>query len=252
MQKIRLIFLMSLLMASCAPKGELTRTIHPPHQKFLDRTATVRPEKDTEVKAVDGQLTPGLPESCQLLSDNPFCLSCEIEGIHLSRCYSYKGRFQADEQCRFSRDYFKCLMKDPPFALYIDYRNSEEKLFHENVSSWLTTVHDIWDSKLNEEEKVESERLLSALDLTSQAIISKNRFDKVDEEKLAELMKPKDPKGLSFIREYLAKVEAERLKSELRLSKVLIHLDELEAKLHGKSELFTKFGTLSLDGLEVE
>ncbi len=246
-----LLFFFTLgFMLSCAPSGELSRTIHPPHKKYIDRTASQKNQIKTDLASNETLLIEGLPASCRMIPGETFCLSCEEEGIHISRCYDYKGPFTPEKDCRYNRESLKCLMKDPPFALHLEYKNSEERFFKENVSTWTQTVHEIWGPKLEAKEKEDSERILAILDLTTKALISKEALDQKDEEAIAKIANTNDPKAIKMIRDYLAKIENDRRGSELRLSKVLVHLEELDTKIHGKSTVFTKFSTLSLDGLE--
>lgn len=233
---------------SCSPKGELTRTLHVPHQRYLDRQNPAAAKK-AEPRAA---LNPGLPGSCQIVATTTLCISCEDEASQVYRCYDYKSAFTPETDCYHNNDFVKCLVKKPPFALYLEHKNSSEKLFQENLTIWIDAVHRIWGEKLTETEKQESQRTFAALKIISAILSSQTTLDELDQQKLVDSLELKSPEHKTLAMAYLTRLQENRQAGKLKLTDTLQGFSELLKKTHGPSLLFEKFNTMSLEGLEVE
>lgn len=250
--KITILILFLSAILGCTPAGDLTRTLHAPHPKYLDRLNPQNksgPSSEVAIEDSSQKLNPGLPENCSTLSKKDFCLSCDEDGILVMRCYKQPSSIKTVEACHYDKGVIKCLSKEPAFALFLDYRNSEEKFFRENLETWKTAVHQIWDEKFTDDERSEAGRLISSLNVISEIFSGQNtRTDKDNERFFTafQLTKDKEAVGLDF----LSKIEGERLSGNLKLSLVMKDFSELINKTHGPSPLFEKFMAMSLDGLE--
>ncbi|RZA17954.1 MAG: hypothetical protein EOP10_21840 [Proteobacteria bacterium] len=240
-----LILFLALLSMSCRPEGQLTRTLHAPHQKYLDR---LNPSKEKVIQLSDSLFSTGLPSICKTASENPLCLLCDDENIKIYRCYDFVGKWTPGEVCHYSQDTIKCLTKDPPFALNLDYRNSSEKYFAENLYTWVETVHQIWEDKLSGEEKDELQRIILTLKLTLEIV---TRHTELDKAQIAIFQQNFGGKTSAADAEaYLRRMTGDRKSGKLKLSQAIEGLKELTLKTHGSAPLFEKFSTMSLEGLE--
>ncbi len=239
-----LLFL-ALLLVSCRPEGQLKRTIHAPHQKYLDR---LNPSKEKSALQSESIFSTGLPSTCKTESESPLCLLCDDENIKIYRCYDFVGKWIPGEDCHYSQDAIKCLAKDPPFALNLDYRNSDEKFFKENLKTWVDTVHQIWEDKLSADEKIELQRIIHTLNLSLEIVTKHTALDKnhilVFRQNFGEKTSVADAEV------YLRRMTEDRKAGKLKLSHAIEGLKELTQKTHGAAPLFEKFSTMSLEGLE--
>lgn len=250
---MKFLLLISLIFPAlaCSPEGELTRTLHAPHPKYLDRLS---PEAQPLTAAPSApipeiRLDPGLPDTCLTASMKPLCISCDESGVLILRCYEYSSVFPAEDDCHHDKDSIKCLMKNPPFALFLNYKNSPEELFRENLKTWIATVHQIWDEKFSEDERKEADRIIASLESLSDIFTSQTtREDKDNQNFFSAFELPKGKEALAL--GFLAKLERDRSMGKLKLSEVMKDFEELIDQTHGPSPLFEKFSTMSLEGLE--
>ncbi len=255
LEKIRSLLMCGALLAalSCAPQGELQRTLHNPNKKYAEKRGeslepaapALRSEAPSEHTAVKG-----LPESCGRVSSNQLCIECQNEGWLLQRCYDYKGATDLQQDCVHTSDRVKCLAKSPPFALSLAWRAPEEKFLRENYLVWQEAVHTIWDPKLSQAEKHESETLLQSLDLTTRILTTTRGPTDQDAKSFAELMPGRGLDSAKQSKELLASLQKARQDGRLSLRFVLDRVGAYYEQTHGPSKLWAELRTMSLQGLD--
>lgn len=245
--KLSLIFCILIFTVSCRPAGELTRTLHPPHQRYLDRSNP----KLKESAPVEGtqSLATGLPAECSL-ANSPLCVRCKDEEVLVYRCYDYRGRLDGNAECHSNEDVIKCLSRDPPFALHLEYRSSNEKSFRENLATWRQTVQQIWGEKMSAQERAETQKLMNAFEVLAYTLTTKTIVTEQDVHDFANFLNITQEEKVQKVKEYFLEMAATRQAGELKLSETIRGVDELIKQTHGSSPLLERFGTMSLEGLE--
>jgi hypothetical protein len=242
-----LLFIMSF---ACAPKGELKRSIHPPHKRYLDRlTPATAASVNSALRDDSPQLAKGLPDSCKIEKADSLRLRCESENWLVERSYSFKGDIDPSVDCQHNNEIIKCLKKIPPFALYLDWHSSHEKFLRENFLTWKETVHQIWDEKLTSEERIESSSIMASLDWLTVKLSSQTSLEESDSDqfiKILNLGAGQAKKG----QEFLSSMQSARLSGKLSLKLLLDRMDEFYDQTHGPSPLWEELRTMSLDGLD--
>lgn len=240
----------SLHAIGCAPKGELKRTIHPPHKKYLDRLAPATAiSVNTALREDLQQLTKGLPESCNLDSASLLSLHCRSEKWLVERSYPFKGQIDPKTDCQHNNEIIKCLTKNPPFALYLDWHSSHEKFLRENFLTWKESVHQIWDDKLSPDERKESEGILASLDWLTQKLSTEAAPTAADADQLVKTL------GLELgqmkkSQDFLSGMQSARLSGKLNLKMLLDRMDAFYEQTHGPSPLWEDLRSMSLEGLD--
>lgn len=238
------------LSSACAPQGELKRTIHPPHKKYLDRLAPATATSvNTALREDPQQLTKGLPESCRIDSAASLNLRCQSENWLVERSYSFKGNLDPKIDCQHNNEIIKCLTKDPPFALYLDWHSSHEKFLRENFLTWKESVHQIWDDKLSTDERKESESILASLDWLTQKLSHESAPNAGDADQLTKTL-GLDPGQNKKSQDFLSGMQWARLSGKLNLKMLLDRMDGFYEQTHGPSPLWEDLRTMSLEGLD--
>jgi hypothetical protein len=234
----------------CSPQGELKRTLHPPHKKYLDRLAPVTASSLNAALNDDlQQLTKGLPHSCKIDKGTALTLECQSEKWLVQRSYTFSGSIDPKTECQHSNEIIKCLKKDPPFALYLDWHSSHEKFLRENFLTWKESVHQIWDEKISDDARKESESILASLDWLTIKLSSESLKDSHDAEKLINIL-GLDAGQAKKSQDFLSDMQSSRLSGKLTLKLLLDRMDEFYEETHGPSPLWEDLHTMSLEGLD--
>ncbi len=248
--KLKFIWILSCVFLSlaCAPQGELSRTLHTPHKRYLHRinAAAVAPEP------TDGQAnhTSGLPSACQAETGKQLCIQCQSDSLVSYRCYNFTSHWNANGDCHHTSEYLKCLIKDPPFALNFAWHSSDEKFLRENFLVWQETVHRIWDDKLQGADKAESEYILKALDWLTIAMTQRLKTTEMDGEKFIEVLGLNGAEHAKRGQALVVSLQKARLEGQLTLTLLLDKMGAFYIRSHGASNLWEELRTMSLEGLE--
>jgi hypothetical protein len=242
---MRFLLLFAALTVSCYPKGQLTRTLHSPHQKYLDR---LRSSLNKNPTLTEAQLAKGLPPECRTDQEDPLCLACEAGDIKVYRCYAFHGRWNAGEDCRYGQDFIKCLTQQPPFALSLKYRSSLERVFIEDLKSWVETIHQIWEDKLSPEERRAFDLIVSSLQSVAELVTRQTTVSRSDIDSFQHIFAASITPAEAEL--YLRQMSEDRTTGKLRLSRAIKGLEVLSRKTPGSVALFERFGSMNPEGPE--
>ncbi|MBC7532942.1 MAG: hypothetical protein H7318_15315 [Oligoflexus sp.] len=252
--KTRCSLILAFLSAiACAPEGNFQRTIHPVSKRFTERQApspaSAAPDNAPPALTAETVQSKGLPAACSTDSNKQLCIHCMSEHWAVERCYEFEGKFAAENDCFYTNDHVKCLTKSPPFALYLDWRTSHEKFLRENFLVWQNTVHQIWDNKLQADDKEESDRLLKSLDWLTLTLSTKADIEAADGDTWVKLLELK-PAASKEGQDLLLSLQQSRLDGKLTLAFLLEKVGDSYIRTHGASNLWEDLSTISLEGLE--
>ncbi|MBC7661435.1 MAG: hypothetical protein H7249_17200 [Chitinophagaceae bacterium] len=243
--------LIVLIGLSCAPEGDLGRSLHPPHKRYMDRSS---PQSLVAV-AQAPKITPilnakGLPEACKTEVGNELCVRCQADTVAVNRCYHAPRSFDSKSDCQYNAEHVKCLTKNPPFALYLEWRSSNEKFLRENFLLWRDTVHQIWDNRLTNEDREESDRILQSLDGLTRAFSTQMNPGPKESEAFVKALNLTREEDKTKAQELVADLQKQRMSGRISLSLLLEKMNGYYVQAHGASSLWTELRTISLEGLE--
>ncbi|MCX6128450.1 MAG: hypothetical protein NTX25_05215, partial [Proteobacteria bacterium] len=154
----KILFVFGIILAlSCQPQGQLERHIHAPHLSFL---ADPKPGFQKHLNAENRAHTQdqaGIPSSCQIENRDKtnLCITCMPDDFIVERCYRFQGQLDILSSCAYSQEHLKCLQRDPPLAINLNFKRSLEKELIEHINTWQESLSSIALNQFDEPQKIE-------------------------------------------------------------------------------------------------
>lgn len=246
-----LLFAFYAMSAGCGPQGEIVQNIHPPHQVYLERKTSA---KLSENPTTQTSMDHGLPEGCVTSKpvNSKFCVTCRSDDWLIARCYPYNGDVDPSSRCQYNSESVKCLVINPPFALSMPRRASQEKFLRENFLVWQRTLHSIWDDKLSGPDKGDLENIVKLMDKGT-LWLSQDRPDAPSDDELKQVLSFLPGKIESHVQNAKAifrDLQTERLEGKLKIGSLLEKISAFMEKAQADPEALAVLKSLNTQGLD--
>lgn len=111
-------------------------------------------------------------------------------------------------------------------------------------------MHQIWDDKIQAEDRQESEPILKSLDWLTTALSQGMEPTSIDGEQFVKVLGLQGDDNRKLGQELVHSLQQARLDGKLTLTLVLDKMGSFYIRAHGASNLWEELRTMSLEGLE--